>query len=123
MGSQVHYEVFRRVGARGGWSLHDVRSAREDALTLAEELMAGEKATGVKVVKETYNDETGDYLSLKIFEEGHNQVKVAAAGTRRRVLVAAAAVTTVAAVAAEVVAVAVTTVIVAKAVVITVINL
>jgi hypothetical protein len=79
MGSQVHYEVFRRVGARGGWSLHDVRSARDDALSLAAELMAGEKATGVKVVKETYNDETGDYLSLKIFEDGHNQVKVAAA--------------------------------------------
>ncbi|HEY5347975.1 MAG TPA: hypothetical protein VIJ72_07270, partial [Rhizomicrobium sp.] len=29
-----------------------------------------------KVVKETYNDDTGDYLTLKIFEEGHNQVKV-----------------------------------------------
>ena len=38
--------------------------------------MAAEKATGVKVVKETYNDDTGDYLSLKIFEDGHNQMKV-----------------------------------------------
>src|SRR5471032_897257 len=38
--------------------------------------MAGEKATGVKVVKETYNDDTGDFLTLKIFEEGHNQVKI-----------------------------------------------
>jgi hypothetical protein len=28
------------------------------------------------VVKETYNDETGDYLSLKIFEDGHNRVKL-----------------------------------------------
>jgi hypothetical protein len=28
------------------------------------------------VVKETYNDDTGDFMSLKIFEEGHNQVKV-----------------------------------------------
>src|SRR6202012_4350108 len=28
---------------------------------------------------ETYNDETGDYLSLKIFEDGHNQMKVAPA--------------------------------------------
>ena len=41
--------------------------------------MAAEKATGVKVVKETYNDDTGDYLTLKIFEEGHNQVKIAPA--------------------------------------------
>ncbi len=38
-------------------------------------LMAGEQATGVKVVKETYNEETGDYLTLKIFEDGHNQMK------------------------------------------------
>jgi hypothetical protein len=43
---------------------------------MAKGLMASEQATGVKVVKETYNDETGDYLTLKIFEEGHNQVKI-----------------------------------------------
>ena len=41
--------------------------------------MAGEKATGVKVVKETYDDDTGDYLSLKIFEDGHNKMKTAPA--------------------------------------------
>ena len=76
MGRQIHYEIFRRVGAKGGWTMHDVRNVREDAITIAQELMASEKATGVKVVKETYNDDTGDYLSLKIFEEGHNQVKV-----------------------------------------------
>jgi hypothetical protein len=53
-----------------------VSSSRDRAIQMAQEMMAGEKATGVKVVKETYNDDTGDYLSLKIFEEGHNQVKV-----------------------------------------------
>jgi hypothetical protein len=42
-------------------------------------MMASEKATGVKVVKETYDDDTGDYLSLKIFEEGHNKMKTAPA--------------------------------------------
>ncbi len=76
MAKEVHYEVFRRVGAKGAWSLHDVRSDRDSAIQLAQDLMAGEKATGVKVVKETYNDETGDYLTLKIFEEGHNKVKM-----------------------------------------------
>ena len=50
---------------------------------MAQELMAGEKATGVKVVKETYNDDTGDYLTLKIFEDGHNQMKVDAGAGRR----------------------------------------
>ena len=76
MGQEIHFEVFKRVGARGGWSLHEAASSRERALEMAQALMADDKATGVKVVKETYNDETGDYLSLKIFEEGHNQVKV-----------------------------------------------
>ena len=54
-------------------------SSRERAIAMAKELMATEKATGVKVVKETYNDETGDYLTLKIFEDGHNQMKIAPA--------------------------------------------
>ncbi len=79
MGREIHYEVFRRIGARGGWTLHEVASSRELAIAMATELMATEKATGVKVVKETYNDETGDYLTLKIFEEGHNQMKMAPA--------------------------------------------
>src|SRR6201992_1392108 len=79
MGREIHYEVFRRVGARGGWTLHEVASSRDAAITMAQELMASEKATGVKVVKETYNDDTGDFLTLKIFEEGHTQMKMAPA--------------------------------------------
>jgi hypothetical protein len=74
--AQVHFEVFRRQGARGGWTLHEIVSGRELALEIATTLMANEQATGVKVVKETYHEETGDYLSLKIFEDGHNQMKV-----------------------------------------------
>src|SRR5580698_7480589 len=76
MGTQIHFEIFRRVGAKGGWVMHDVLPNRERAIEMAQDLMASDKATGVKVIKETYNDDTGDYLSLKIFEEGHNQVKV-----------------------------------------------
>ncbi|HEU4548412.1 MAG TPA: hypothetical protein VFS01_01855 [Rhizomicrobium sp.] len=76
MGQDIHFEIFRRTGARGGWTLHEVRSSREDAIRIAQELMAHNEATGVKVIKETYNEETGDYLTLKIFEDGHNQMKV-----------------------------------------------
>ena len=79
MGREIHYEIFKRVGAKGGWTMHDVRNDRDSAITIAQELMAAEKATGVKVVKETYNDDTGDFLTLKIFEDGHNQMKVAPA--------------------------------------------
>ncbi|HEY0267382.1 MAG TPA: hypothetical protein VGC16_11555 [Rhizomicrobium sp.] len=79
MPQEIHYEIFRRLGAKGGWALHDVRAGREDAIELAQTLMAAEKATGVKVVKETYNQDSGDFLTLKIFEDGHNQVKIAPA--------------------------------------------
>jgi len=51
MAREIHYEIFRRVGAKGGWTLHEVVSSRDVALTMAQELMAGEKATGVKVVR------------------------------------------------------------------------
>jgi hypothetical protein len=75
MPNEVHYEIFSRHGAKGGWKMHDVRSDREVAIEFAKSLMADEKGTGVKVVKETYHAETGDYLTLKIFEDGHNQFK------------------------------------------------
>lgn len=73
---EIHFEVFNRHGAKGAWTLHDVTATRETALKMAAELMAGEKATGVKVVKETYDSDTGDYLTLKIFEDGHTKMKV-----------------------------------------------
>jgi hypothetical protein len=79
MAREIHYEIFRRVGARGGWTLHEVASSRDFAIAVARELMTSEKATGVKVVKETYNQETGDFLTLKVFEDGHNQAKAEAA--------------------------------------------
>jgi len=79
MAQEVHYEIFRRLGAKGGWTLHDVMANRENALEAAAELMAREKATGVKVVKETYSTDTGDYLSLKIFEDGHTRMRTEAA--------------------------------------------
>jgi hypothetical protein len=75
MAQSIHYEVFSRQGSKGAWKMLDIRTEREAAIQLAQGLMAEERATGVKVVKETYNEDTGDYLSLKIFEDGHNQMK------------------------------------------------
>lgn len=75
MTQEIHFEIFTRQGSKGGWSLHDVAMYREAALEIAEGLMKDGHATGVKVHKETYSADTGDYLSLKIFEDGHNSVK------------------------------------------------
>lgn len=74
MGQHIHYEIFRRPGASGSWSLIEVRESRDEAIKFAHELITGD-IVGVKVVKETYNEETGDYLSLTIFEHGQKKVK------------------------------------------------
>ena len=79
MAQEVHYEIFSRQGAKGGWRMLDARGERDAAIEFAKTLMADERATGVKVVKETYNAETGDYLTLKIYEDGHNTFKSAPA--------------------------------------------
>jgi hypothetical protein len=76
MAQEVHYEIYRRLGAKGAWLLHDVAVARDTAIRMAEELMTEEKATGAKVVKETYNPDSGEYLSLKIYEDGHTKLKI-----------------------------------------------
>ena len=75
MSREVHYEVFRRQGSKGGWVMHEATGQRDIAIAIAEGLMADNQATGVKVVKESYDDETGAYQSLKIFEDGHNKIK------------------------------------------------
>ncbi|HWA04789.1 MAG TPA: hypothetical protein VG819_14810 [Rhizomicrobium sp.] len=75
MAQNIHYEIFSRQGAKGGWRMLDVRSERDAAIEYAKALMTEGKATGVKVVKETYNEDSGDFLTLKIFEDGHNQFK------------------------------------------------
>lgn len=74
MGQHIHYEIFRRPGASGSWSLIEVRESRDEAIKFAHELITGD-IIGVKVVKETYNEDTGDYLSLTIFEHGQKKVK------------------------------------------------
>lgn len=73
MASNVHFEIFKRQ-ASGGWSLVEVRDRRDDALAYAHELEKSGVA-GVKVIKETFNDSTGDFTSLKIYEHGEKKKK------------------------------------------------
>jgi hypothetical protein len=72
----IHFEVFHRPDPKGAWALHDVSSVREKALAMAAHLVRSEKSIGVKVVKESYDGNTGDYHSLKIFEDGHTKLKL-----------------------------------------------
>ena len=72
----IHFEVFRRPDPRGAWTLHDASSVREKALAMAADLLRADKGIGVKVVKESYDSESGDYLSRTIFEDGHSKLKL-----------------------------------------------
>ena len=75
MAKQIHFEIFSRHGSKGGRRLIDVKTDRDQAIKFAQETMSEGGATGVRVVKETYDEETGDFLALKIFEDGHNKLK------------------------------------------------
>lgn len=76
MGKQIHYEVFLRRGASPGWVLFDAINLREQALRTAQDELAAGRCTGIKVVRETYDDVSGDFLSLTILEDGTRKVKV-----------------------------------------------
>src|SRR6266705_1341830 len=71
--SEVHFEVFRKMRRGGGWSLVEVIAQRDDAIKYAKTLVEG--AAAVRVMKETHQPETGDYMSLAIFEHGATEIK------------------------------------------------
>src|SRR6266567_3001107 len=72
--SEVHFEVFRKMRRGGGWSLVEVIAQRDDAIKYAKTLVE-EGAAAVRVMKETHQPETGDYMSLAIFEHGATEIK------------------------------------------------
>jgi hypothetical protein len=68
--SEIHYELFRQHGKGGGWSLIEANPNRDAAVARAKDLLAEGQASAVRVVKETYHPESGDYVSLTVFEDG-----------------------------------------------------
>jgi hypothetical protein len=73
--SEVHFEIFRQQGKSGGWSLVEALDDREAAIKRAKLMIQEGQAAAVRVVKETYTAETGDYMSLTVFEDGKVAVK------------------------------------------------
>ncbi|MBI1238254.1 MAG: hypothetical protein GC199_02815 [Alphaproteobacteria bacterium] len=70
MAKKIHYELFVRYGIRGGYGLHDAITDRKEALRAAEAMLKEPSVTGVKVMKETFDEDSGEFYSIKIFEEG-----------------------------------------------------
>src|SRR5258708_19652955 len=57
-----------------GWSLVEVIAQRDDAIKYAKTWVE-EGDAAVRVMKETHQPETGDYMSLAIFEHGATEIK------------------------------------------------
>src|SRR5262249_10584767 len=68
--AQVHFEIFRQQSKSGGWALLEAVDDRDAAVERAKKVLEEGRATAVRVVKETYQPDTGDYMSLTIFEDG-----------------------------------------------------
>lgn len=66
----VHYEVFRQAKGSRTWDLVEALDNRDAALKRARDLLSEKQASAVRVVKETLKEDTGDYMSLVILEEG-----------------------------------------------------
>jgi hypothetical protein len=73
--SDVHFEIFRQNHATGSWALVEVLENRDQALERARRMLHDGRATAVRVVKETFDPETGGYISLNLFEDGRVNTK------------------------------------------------
>jgi hypothetical protein len=71
---KVHFEIFRQAKRGGAWALIETMAQRDEAVSYAKRLVE-EGVPAVRVVKETHTPETGDYLTLTIFEHGATETK------------------------------------------------
>lgn len=80
MANQIHYELFTKRGPKGAWALADAFESRASAIKAADELISQSAGMNIRVMKETHQEETGEYLSLVVYEQGKD------ASTREKVV-------------------------------------
>jgi hypothetical protein len=73
--SDTHFEIFRQNHATGSWALVEVLEDRDQALERARSMLHDGRTTAVRVMKETFDHETGGYISLNLFEDGRVNTK------------------------------------------------
>ncbi len=73
--SPVHYEVFARRTPQSSWTLQTATEDREAALAAAEELLAQSRAAAVKVTKEVFDANTGEFSSVTLSTKGQPEAK------------------------------------------------
>ena len=71
MGSgRVHFEVYVRKTPGSGWTLEVATESRAAAIAAAQDMMKDGRAAGVKVTKETLDEETREFQTVTIFKDG-----------------------------------------------------
>lgn len=71
MGSgRVHYEVYVRKTPGSGWALEVATENRAQAISAAQDMMKDGRVAGVKVTKETLDEETREFQTVTIFKDG-----------------------------------------------------
>ncbi len=73
MSRSVSYELLSFRG--GSWVIEAVYDAKEVALQEARQLLAGRHQTGVKVIEETYDDDTDDTTARIVFSRQKGEEK------------------------------------------------
>lgn len=79
MVQKTHYEILAQEREGAGWTLCDAKSDRNGAVKLAETIIAEDGVVGIKIVKQVYDEDNGDYHSRTIFEDGRNKTNIAPA--------------------------------------------
>lgn len=75
MTAQVHYEVFSRKTPQASWVLQMAIEDRDVALASAEDLLKTNKAAAIKVTKEVFSDENGEFRSYVLITKGDTDTK------------------------------------------------
>lgn len=70
MAGPVHYEVFARKTVQASWALQTAVESRDQALQLADELLADNRAVSVRVTKETLDVSTMEFQSVTLVTKG-----------------------------------------------------
>lgn len=66
----IHFEIFVKKHRKAGWSLAEAREDREEAIAIAEKLLANLPTGSVRVSKERFDDGARMFRSSTIFEKG-----------------------------------------------------
>lgn len=70
MAGQIHYEIFSRKTPQSGWVLQNALEDRDAAIAQARELLNARRAAAIKVTKEVFSDDTGEFRTYTVLTEG-----------------------------------------------------